>query len=405
MNNENKELEVSSSKSPETLENSMLNVMPTVSSNTTVTNASTLQGNDSVSDGPQTPIPQTPVTPITNPMPMASDGTGVEKKKGGFKIGMVLVLILLLVIIAVGVYFFFFRDKENNSNSASNVATNTNNETSNSNTNPNVSDNVMSLEELSQSFNSLDSIKKYNEVEGYSIASSVEGNKFVITISLSEKLANGGPTEIRTEGILEGNILVFKSSGDTNTVMTTAMMSVLVLTSKAVKDGILEHEATTVLSGTPVGNLKENGYEITSTQTSIECKVDLSKKMVLPNLSDAYITENDLDILDGILEYKSGSANGHVGMMYYYVNISQINNETTIVVAEKKEFTEKSYQSILSFIKKIYGETELNNFKTQYTKIENKTFGKYKVTLNPQLDDYKTYYDEGYVVVQIIVKD
>ena len=318
---------------------------------------------------------------------------------------MVLVLILLLVIIAVGVYFFFFRDKENNSNSASNVATNTNNETSNSNTNPNVSDNVMSLEELSQSFNSLDSIKKYNEVEGYSIASSVEGNKFVITISLSEKLANGGPTEIRTEGILEGNILVFKSSGDTNTVMTTAMMSVLVLTSKAVKDGILEHEATTVLSGTPVGNLKENGYEITSTQTSIECKVDLSKKMVLPNLSDAYITENDLDILDGILEYKSGSANGHVGMMYYYVNISQINNETTIVVAEKKEFTEKSYQSILSFIKKIYGETELNNFKTQYTKIENKTFGKYKVTLNPQLDDYKTYYDEGYVVVQIIVKD
>ena len=53
MNNENKELEVSSSKSPETLENSMLNVMPTVSSNTTVTNASTLQGNDSVSDGPQ----------------------------------------------------------------------------------------------------------------------------------------------------------------------------------------------------------------------------------------------------------------------------------------------------------------------------------------------------------------
>ncbi len=127
--------------------------------------------------------------------------------------------------------------------------------------------------------------------------------------------------------------------------------------------------------------------------------------MVLPNLSDAYITENDLDILDGILEYKSGSANGHVGMMYYYVNISQINNETTIVVAEKKEFTEKSYQSILSFIKKIYGETELNNFKTQYTKIENKTFGKYKVTLNPQLDDYKTYYDEGYVVVQIIVKD
>lgn len=52
MNNENKELEVSSSKSPETLENSMLNVMPTVSSNTTVTNASTLQGNDSVSDGP-----------------------------------------------------------------------------------------------------------------------------------------------------------------------------------------------------------------------------------------------------------------------------------------------------------------------------------------------------------------
>ncbi len=251
------------------------------------------------------------------------------------------------------------------------------------------------LADLSRAFNSLSSVKNYNTVEGYSLSSAVRDNTLLIIIKTDTD------TEIAFE--LKDNVLTRTTTKDD---LTSVMMFIHLETAKAVLDGYDETEALTALSDSSASTmtLENNGSTMTSTGEAITLQLALDKKTVLLDLKKEYVTTKDLE--EHIEALKgTGSINGHSGHIYYYynydLNTPVIPAVATLLIAEPKNFTSLTYNSLLSFIKTIYDDAELNNFKNLYPSIQEGTFGKYTFAINPANEEYNSYYNKGYVVLEV----
>jgi len=254
---------------------------------------------------------------------------------------------------------------------------------------------TIKLADLSKSFNSLSIVKKYNTTEGYSLSSAVRENALIIIIKTDTE------TEIAFE--LKDNILTKTTTSDD---LTSVMMFVHLETAKAVLDGFNETEAIATLSDSSAStmNLEKNGSQMTSNNEEITLQLALNKKITLIDLKNEYVTTKDLEQFTETLK-GTGSLNGHSGHIYYYynydLNTPEIPAKATLLIAEPKNFTSLTYNSLLSFIKVIYNETEVNNFKTLYPSIQEGTFGKYTFAINPANESYNSYYNKDYVVLEV----
>lgn len=252
------------------------------------------------------------------------------------------------------------------------------------------------LKEISNKFNELNSIKEYTKDGTMTIKSTVSGNKLLVKV-VSDK-------EYEFDFNLNGNIL--EKSSDQSEAFFYTFYGVYVAAAKAVVDGYDETLAMNTINNSYASmTLDTNGIEIYQTAIGgVSFKLDLSKKLNFPDISSRYIMKEDLQKFEEFIG-KFGSVNAKVGnLAYYYLHEPKDDQAELILIAEPKELTEISYKSLLTFIEYLYGAEELATFKNNYPQLENKSFSKYQITINPTNSEYNTYYNDNYKVVELIIK-
>lgn len=151
--------------------------------------------------------------------------------------------------------------------------------------------------------------------------------------------------------------------------------------------------------------LAEEGFEMTQVSETVqEIKIDYSKKVPLIDFSGVYVEVKDLE------KYKEyiaddGQAGTTKGDIYIYK--FGYNGEYEILVGEKDELTEASYQSILSMIEVMFDGRAVKYFKDNYPSIsEDKSFDGFEIKVNyndPEDNDVTYLEDNGYKVIKIFV--
>jgi len=113
-------------------------------------------------------------------------------------------------------------------------------------------------------------------------------------------------------------------------------------------------------------------------------------------LSNMHFTIDDLNnykdnILNSFIDTKKGN-------LLLYTNSAEV---YTIIIGERKELTDNTYKTILNLIEILYP-TEIEYLKSKFTSLSTIAFDKYKITLDPELNEY-TYpqYQQNYKFVSI----
>lgn len=124
--------------------------------------------------------------------------------------------------------------------------------------------------------------------------------------------------------------------------------------------------------------------------------LNLDTNIDTTNLSNMNFTIEDLNV------YKDNILNSFIdtkkGDLLLYTNSSDI---YSIIIGERKELTDNTYKTILNLIEVLYP-TEIEDFKSKFTTLSTISFDKYKITLDPELNEY-TYpqYQQNYKFVSI----
>ena len=113
-------------------------------------------------------------------------------------------------------------------------------------------------------------------------------------------------------------------------------------------------------------------------------------------LNNMHFTIEDLNI------YKDSILNTFVdtkkGNLILHTNNSDI---YSIIIGERRELTDNTYKTILNLVELLYP-TEIEDFKSKFTNLSTISFDKYKITLDPELNEH-TYpqYQQNYKFVSI----
>lgn len=239
---------------------------------------------------------------------------------------------------------------------------------------------------LSEAFLNLDTVKGFLEYDGYVAEANVEGDTLKVAMGLSDSVTE-------TSFTLDGDILTMDGGMTADQIYTAICMA----TAKAVMDGTDETTATAALTHNSALDmtLEDNGILLDVDGEVFQ--MDLSKPATLMDMSDVYITLEDL----GERDEDFTSYMGHVGLVGYYMNISDT-SDTIICVAEPGELTERSYKSLITLVEFVYGKDAADEFAANYPVIGEASFDNYTVTLNPD-SEQAAVFDEGYEVLQLVV--
>lgn len=312
-------------------------------------------------------------------------------------LGQIVALIILLISFCMILYGVLSLDSIHIFNNGTERDENYSNDVKKTNENNNNNkSNPEKLKEISNKFNELNSIKDYTKDGTMTIKSTSTDNKILVTV-LSDKT-------YEFDFNLNGNILE-KTVGQNDAFFYT-FYGAHVATAKAVLDGYDEQTVLNTINDTAQSlSLQTNGIEILPTaDNGVSFKIDISKKITLPDNSSRYIMIEDIKEFDELIG-KMGTVNAKVGnMAYYYKHEPEDDAQELILIAEPKELTELTYKSLLSFIEYLYGTEEATSFRANFPQITNKTFSKYQITLNPTNEEYNTYYNDNYKVLELIIK-
>ncbi len=231
---------------------------------------------------------------------------------------------------------------------------------------------------LSDTFNGLDIVKQFAGYEGYTFESSVAGDTISLAMGYGEDLTVSDFT-------LEGDIL----SADGGLTEENIYPSIVLATAKAVMDGYDEDTATAALSHNSATEmtLEENGILINDDSFQI----DMSKTITLKDMSDVYVTLDDL----GERDENTTSMLGHAGEISYVMYLSDF-GDTVLTVGEPGELTERAYKSLLTLVEYVYGKEAADEFAAQYPEIAEASFGRYTVSIDPENEDYAEMYQQLY---------
>lgn len=149
--------------------------------------------------------------------------------------------------------------------------------------------------------------------------------------------------------------------------------------------------------------VKLDGLTITSKENNYEISLNIDTKFDTSSLKTMYFQIEDLKKGETYLT-NTGSYQSAKGYLLFY-KAGDI-NKTTIILAEKKQLSELTYKSILSVVELLYNE-ELENFKIAYPDLQDASFGRYTITINPILTGLiKTLYSEyqdDYKFIEIVI--
>lgn len=261
-----------------------------------------------------------------------------------------------------------------------------------------IADTAPSLEQVVDKFNNNTEIKKFNEL-GAKWEAIVEDNKIVINIK-----SEG--TDINLIYSLDKNVLfstIPKDESFPGIIATTYLID-----SISQFHGYSEGDLNSALTSGKMDDytLENEGLEISqSSEGNLIVKIDISKKIPLPDLSDVYIKVEDLEHLKNFIE-GNGSADLNKGNIYFHK--SGYDGDNTLLIAEKDELTNNSYKSILSILEVMFNSKDVvDYFKNNYSSISSdKEFTGFKIEVNPIKSDFEESLipdDSGYKFLRITI--
>lgn len=240
---------------------------------------------------------------------------------------------------------------------------------------------------LSEAFNGLDMVKQYQEYDGYTFESAVSGDTLSVSMGYGEDVTT-------SNFILEGDVLTLDGGMNFQNLYS----AIAVATAKAVMDGNDEKLASAALSHSSAleMTLEDNGLYMNPDEEVFQ--MDLAKEMTLMDMSDVYVTLEDL----GERDENATSYVGHSGLISYRVNLNDY-GDSVLMVSEPGELTERAYKSLLSLVEFAYGKEAADEFAAKYPEITEASFDNYTVNIDPENEDYQELYDDGDKVLELVI--
>ena len=240
---------------------------------------------------------------------------------------------------------------------------------------------------LSEAFNGLDMVKQYQEYDGYTFESAVSGDTLSVSMGYGEDVTT-------SDFILEGDVLTLDGGMDFQNLYS----AIAVATAKAVMDGNDEKLASAALSHSSAleMTLEDNGLYMNPDEEVFQ--MDLAKEMTLMDMTDVYVTLEDL----GERDENATSYVGHSGLISYRVNLNEY-GDSVLMVSEPGELTERAYKSLLSLVEFAYGKEAADEFAAKYPEITEASFDNYTVNIDPENEDYQELYDDGDKVLELVI--
>lgn len=257
------------------------------------------------------------------------------------------------------------------------------------------------LADIANKFNNSSIVETYASAGGSVVATSDAD-------SLNIKTDVGGQVE-DIEFLLEGNILYIEIDQADEAAIGKAYMAQHVTDIIGQLHGYAEGEVLTTINSDEVTNytVANEGFELENiSETKVKIKNDITKKIPLIDVSDKYIEVSDLEELK---EFIAGDGTAEKSKGNVWFNKSGNNGENTLLVAEKNELTENSYNSILSIIEVMFDSSKaVDYFKTNYPGISNedKEFTGFKIEINPIKTEFEEELipsDSGYKFARITI--
>ena len=240
---------------------------------------------------------------------------------------------------------------------------------------------------LSEAFNGLDMVKQYQEYDGYTFESAVSGDTLSVSMGYGEDVTT-------SDFILQGDVLTLDGGMNFQNLYS----AIAVATAKAVMDGNDEKLASAALSHSSAleMTLEDNGLYMNPDEEVFQ--MDLAKEMTLMDMTDVYVTLEDL----GERDENATSYVGHSGLISYRVNLNDY-GDSVLMVSEPGELTERAYKSLLSLVEFAYGKEAADEFAAKYPEITEASFDNYTVNIDPENEDYQELYDDGDKVLELVI--
>jgi hypothetical protein len=251
-----------------------------------------------------------------------------------------------------------------------------------------LSKSAISLNQIAEKFISSKVIKEYKE-------SGIE-----ISATASDDVLNIKYKDTNYKYILNDNILSISLKADD---MAGAVMLIAVVDSVGQLHGYNDGQTYITLNSDEIKTYTiEKGIETTQTGDTVNVKIDINKKLELVDLSNTYIEVTDLnDLADSIKG--DGTAQTSKGNLIFYK--TGYDDEAVITIGEKDELTSNAYNTILSAVEVIFGNNEAVLFAQYYPSLQEKSYGKYNMELNPKLSAMEAFIfsDSSYNIVRLTI--
>lgn len=283
-------------------------------------------------------------------------------------------LLLCITIIVVIILYFVFSNKPNNTPSPA-----PNNPVDNIET-------KITLNDIVNKFNNHSGLQNLKTL-GYNCVAKALDDKIIVDVN---KIDIENTEDISTKQYiftLENRSFKFLDNNDD----IYYNLYLIIMDSIGMLHGSEENEGISLLNSVDLTVTNIDGITIVQTENGNEITINIDKKIDTSSLKTMYIEINDLKEQESFLK-ESGTAIVEKGNLKLYKQGDE--KTTTIVIAEKNNLSNLTYNTILSLIEFLYP-NEIDNFKTSYPKLTTISFNRYVITENPLLDgDFENYFEQ-----------
>ncbi len=210
---------------------------------------------------------------------------------------------------------------------------------------------------------------------------------------------------INFEFILNDDILSGEFGTEDSTIGTDLFNRITAIVQNKYFDVEIENTLTTLSSANSESfTIKNDGYEKREENNNVLCKLNVSKKITIINLSDSYIKTSDLV---NETEFIKENDTYQKSLNNIIIEKTVLNNKIIISVYEKDNLTENTYKSLISFLTILFDENEATSFTNQYPVISTDTnFDKYTVEINPEPSEKESLITaNGYQFIRVTINN
>lgn len=258
----------------------------------------------------------------------------------------------------------------------------------------------MTTKDIADAFNADSQIEIYR---GYGMTIEASGTEKGLTIRIESTDFEGNPDVRELKYDFDGKILSGKFEGEDS--FTGAFYSARLADVIETKLGFDPGDFTLMMNTDEIQDytVDKDGFELNSDGDTLEIKIDTTRKATPVDLSDKYVTVEELeDVREYLINGSGTEIAGYVKL--FTMCEDDAAGEYLILVSQKNGLGENAYKSVLSALEVILGSDAAEDFAANCKDLTKEgTYGDYTVDVDPELDDFLSSFDsdENYQIAMI----